>query len=117
LVDLALDGNVFFHADEGHDTLHFGHDRVRVRVPFGNDSASIDLVAFLDGNHCAVGQLVTLALTPEVVRNRQFAGTRYRDQCAVQSLDVFEVVQTNGAAVLHQYVVDSRGPARRATDV
>src|SRR5690606_35331196 len=82
-VGLTLDGDVFFHANEGNDALHFGHDRVGVRIPLGHDSAGVDLVAFLDGNHRTVRQLVTLTLTTEVIRNRQLTGTRNGYQCTV----------------------------------
>src|SRR5690606_36699870 len=67
LVGLALDGDVLFHADEGHDTLHLGHDRVGVRIPLGLYGTAMYLVASLHGNDRTVQQLVTLALATEVV--------------------------------------------------
>src|SRR5690606_14523572 len=117
LVGLALDGDALLHADEGHGTLHFGHDRVGVRVPLGDDGASVDLVAFLHGNHGTVRQLVALALATELVGHGQLAGTGYRHQVAVGALDVLQVVQTDRAAVLDLDVVGSRGSAGSTTDV
>src|SRR5690606_4189595 len=111
------DGDVLFHADEGHDTLHLGHDRVSVRIPLGYDSPAINLVAFLDGNYGTVGKLVTLTLAPEIIGYRQLTGTRHRHQSAVQTFHVLQVMQADGAAVLDQNVVDRRGPACRTTDV
>src|SRR3990167_1515639 len=116
-VGLALDGDAFLHAHVGHGTFHFGHDRVGVRIPLGNDGTSVDLVAFLHRNHGAVRQLVALALTTELVGNRQLAGTRYRDQVAVQTLDVLEVKEGDKTAVLHLYAVRGGGPTSGTTDV
>src|SRR3990167_1897546 len=116
-VGLALDGDAFFHAHVGHGTFHFGNDRVGVRVPLGNNSASIDLVTFLHRNHRTVRQLVALTLTTELVGNRQLTGTRYRNQVAVQTLDVLEVVQTNRTTILHLDTISSGSPAGRTTDV
>src|SRR5476651_2702193 len=116
-VGLTLDRDAFFHAHVGHGTFHFGNDRVSVRVPLGYDRASVDLVAFLHQNHSTVRQLVTLALTTEFVRDSQFAGAGYRYQVTVQTLNVFQVVQTNDTAVLDLNAVSSRGPACRTTDV
>src|SRR5690606_14620346 len=53
----------------------------------------------------------------EVVGQGQLAGAGNRYQVAVQTLDVLEVVQTHGAAVLDLDAVGRRGPAGRATDV
>src|SRR3990167_3137847 len=116
-VGLTLDGDAFFHAHVGHGTFHFGNDRVGVRVPLGDDCTSVDLVAFLHGNHGTVRQLVALALTTELVSNRQLTGTRYRDQIAVETLNVLQVVQTYRTAILHLYAVGSGGSAGRTTDV
>ncbi|KAF1069318.1 MAG: hypothetical protein GAK45_01131 [Pseudomonas citronellolis] len=116
-VSLALDGDVLFHAGEGNGTVHLGHDRVGVRVPLGDDGARIDLVTFLHGDDRTVRQLVALALTTEVVSHRQLTGTRHRDQRAVGTLYMLQVVQANGTAVLDLYVIHSRGPASRTTDV
>ena len=88
-----------------------------VRIPFGNHGASVDLVTFLHGNHGTVRQLVALALTTEVVRHGQLAGTRHGHQRAIGTLDVLQVMQADGTAVLHQHVVDGRGTARRTADV
>src|SRR5690606_32217548 len=81
------------------------------------DGPAIALVAFRHGNDRTVRQLVTLALATEVVRYRQLTGARYRHQGAIGALDVLQVVQADGTAVLHQHVVDRRGPAGRTTDV
>src|SRR5690606_14600874 len=117
LVGLTLDGDALLHADEGHDTLHFGHDRVGVRVPFDHDRTGIDLVAFLDGNHRAIGQLVALALATKVVGNGQLAGTLHDNDVAVGTYHVLDAVQANGTAIFYHHVVDGRSPARRTTDV
>src|SRR5690606_1094287 len=107
-VRLTLNRDAFFHAHIGHGTFHFGNDRVGVRVPLGDDGASVDLVAFLHGNHGTVRQFVALALTTELVGHGQLAGTGYRHQVAVGALDVLQVVQTDRAAVLDLDVVGSR---------
>src|SRR3990167_3321965 len=116
-VSLTLDRDAFFHAHVGHGTFHFGNDRVGVRVPLSDDGTSVNLVAFLHGNHGTVRQLVTLALTTEVVGDGQLtrAGNRY--QVAVQALYVLQVVQANSTAVFNLNTVSCRGPACRTTDV
>ena len=98
-------------------TVTYGDDWVSVRIPLGHDGTSVDLVAFLHRNHCTVRQLVALTLTTEFVGNRQLTGTRHGYQIAVGALYVLQIVQTDGAAILHLDAVCSRGPACRTTDV
>src|SRR5690606_4171260 len=100
-----------------HGTLHFGHDRVGVRIPLGDDGASVDLVTFLHGNNGTVRQLVALTLTTELVGHGQLTGAGNRYQVAVDTLDVLQVVQTHHTAVLHLDAVGSRGTAGSTTDV
>ncbi len=88
-----------------------------VRVPLGDDGASVDLVAFLDRNHCTVGQLVALALATEVVGMDDLTGTGHGNQGAIGTFDVLQVVQADGAAVLDLDAVGRGGPAGRTTDV
>ena len=114
---MTLDRNAFFHAHEGHGTFHFGNDRVSVRIPLGDDSASIDLVAFLHRDHGAVWQLVALTLTTEFVGNSQFTGTRHGNQVAVGTYNLLQVVQTDHTTVLNLDAVGSRGSACSTTDV
>ncbi|AKA27550.1 hypothetical protein PCL1606_61070 (plasmid) [Pseudomonas chlororaphis] len=116
-VCLTLDRDAFFHAHVGHGTFHFGNDRVGVRVPLGHDGASVDLVTLFNRNHGTVRQLVALALTTEVVSDCQLTGTGHGNQVAVHSLNVLQVVQTDGTAILHLNAVGRGGPARRTTDV
>src|SRR5690606_19448116 len=113
LVGLAVDGDVIFHAVEGHDTLHLGHDRVGVRIPLGHDGPAIDLVAFLHAYVRPVALLVPTALATEVVRFRLLDGARRLHPGAIGVLDVFLVVPADGSAVFHQHVVDRRGRAGR----
>src|SRR5690554_166115 len=117
LVHLTADGDAFLHADEGDDTLHLGDDRVGMRVPLGHDGARLDLVAFLNGNHGTVRQLVALALATEVVRHGQFTRTGHRDQRAVAAHHVLHVDQADGAAILDLHTVRRGSPAGRTTDV
>src|SRR5471032_1526996 len=116
-VSLTLDRDAFFHAHVGHGTFHFGNDRVSVRIPLGHDCASVDLVTLFNRNHRTVRQLVALALTTVVVGNRQLTGTGHRNQVAIHSLNVLQVVQTDGTAILHLNAVSCGGPACRTTDV
>ncbi|RMO83569.1 hypothetical protein ALQ34_05340 [Pseudomonas syringae pv. maculicola] len=116
-VCLTLDRDALFHADVGNSTFHLGDDWVGVRIPLGHDRTSVDLVAFLHRNHCTVRQLVTLALTTEIVCDCQLTRAGYRNQVTVDTLDVLQVMQTDSTAILHLNTVSCRGPACRTTDV
>src|SRR5690606_29486957 len=115
LVHLTADGDAFLHADEGDDTLHLGDDRVGMRVPLGHDGARLDLVAFLNGNHGTVRQLVALALATEVVRHGQFTRTGPRAPRAVAAHHVLHVDQADGAPILNLPPGRRGGPAGRTT--
>ena len=81
-VGLLDDGDAVDEVDEAHETGHFRHDRVVMRIPVGHGLASLDRAAVLDVDGGAVGQLVALALAAVVVQHRHFAGARHRDQAA-----------------------------------
>src|SRR5690606_14673849 len=117
LVGLAADGNPLLHAHKLYGTGDLGDDRVSVRIPLGHDLTGLDLVAFVNGDHGAVGQLVTLALTAELVSQGQLTGTRYRNQLTVIPNHMLQVMQADGTGALDLDAVLSRCPACRTPDV
>ena len=88
-----------------------------VRIPLGDDSASINLVAFLDRDHRTVRQLVALTLAAKLIRNSQLSGTGYSNQTAIQTFNVFQVMQTDCTTILDLNAVSGRSTACRTTDV
>src|SRR5690554_3612736 len=117
LVGLTTDGDPLFHADELDGTGDLGNDRVGVRVPLGHDLTGLHLFTLMDQDDRTVGQLVTLALTTELVGQCQLTGTGYRYQRAVITGHVLEVAQADGTGALDLDAVLSGGPAGGTTDV
>ena len=62
---------------------HLGDDRVGVRIPGGQLLARLHLVAVVDGDGGAVGDLVALTLAAELVHHADLAGARHRDPVAL----------------------------------
>ena len=97
-VGLALDGDAFFHAQRRSRYLSLRYDRVGVRVPVGDDGASVNLVTFLHGDHSTVRQLVALTLTTDssAIASSPERETATRLPSCAQRL---EVVQTDRPTV------------------
>ena len=116
LIGLVVHRNTFFHVPELNLTFHLGDDRVGVRVPGGDHLAGFGLVVLAHGDHGAVGHLVALALTTQVVHHRQLRGAG-NDHQTVFVLHVLGVVEADPATVLDLNTGHRGSPARRATDV
>src|SRR5690606_19416166 len=116
VVGLALDAEALFHAGERHHTSHLGDNGVSVGVPLGHDLAGFDLVAVVDGDHRAVGNLVTLSFAAVEIGNRQLAGAGHR-YLIVFPLHQLDVDEAHGTGGLDLDIVHRGSPRRRATDV
>ena len=77
-----------------------------MRIPLRDGLAGLDVGAVLDVDDRTVGHLVALALTTMGIHDRQFAGTRNRDQVAIAVLHGLEVVELDRTGGLHVHVVD-----------
>src|SRR5690606_5525628 len=75
-----------------------------------------DLVAVVDGDHRAVGNLVTLSFAAVEIGNRQLAGAGHR-YLIVFPLHQLDVDEAHGTGGLDLDIVHRGSPRRRATDV
>src|SRR5690606_12269753 len=108
--------DIFFHIGELHLTFHLDDDRVGVRIPGGNDLAALCFLTFRYRDQGAVGHLVALTLTTQLISNRQLGRTGH-DHQAVLVLHVLDVVEANLAAMLDLDAGYCRCPRCRTTDV
>ena len=100
--------------DEAGD---LGHHRVGMRIPGGHDLAARDARSFLGGDGGAIGNLVALALTTELVDHADLARARHRHQVTLLVLDRLDVMEAQRALVADLDVAGCRGPRGRTTDV
>src|SRR5690606_20567849 len=99
-VDLALNGQAVDEVLELDEARHFRDDRVRVRIPRGQNLTGLDRIAVLHVDRRAVRNLVALALATEFVDHAELAGAGYRDPMALLVMHRLQVVQTGGTATL-----------------
>src|SRR4029079_1279527 len=82
-----------------------------------NDLAGLDRGAVLDRNRRTVRHLVALTFAAVHVHDRQFAGTRYRDQMTLRVRHGLQVVELQRTQGLDLHVVHGGRTRRSATDV
>ena len=116
-VQLRGDGEAVHEVVELDHTGHFGDDRMGVRIPGRADLAARHHVAFLDGDHRAVGNLVALALATELVHHADLARARDGNQVPLLVLHGLDVMEADRALVAHFDARGRRCSRGRATDV
>src|SRR5277367_2826260 len=103
----------------------FGDDRRRVRIPFGDQLARLDLVAFGLAQLGAIHERVTLAFAlahaaafvGDLRGDNYFAMPRHHDQVAVAALDGVDAMQAHHAFVANFQRGLLGAPAGGAADV
>ncbi len=118
LVDLTQHGNPLDEVRVAQASGHFGHHRMRVRVPIRHDLALFHGLAVLHGEDRTVGYLVALAFASHLVHDRQFARTGDGDIVSgLLVLDQLDVAQLHRPVGLDLHAVDRNRPGRGTPDV
>ena len=86
-IHFLVQRDAFLQVLELHRAADFGEDRVRVRIPLGQQLAQLDLLAVLDPQTRAVDHLVALFLTAALVHDGDGTGTVHGHQRAVLALN------------------------------
>src|SRR6185437_2526720 len=117
LVHLRRDGEAVDEVLELHQACDLGHHRVGVRIPGRHDLACRHVIAFLDADHRAVRNLVTLALTAKVIDQAALAGAGHGHEMTLLVLNGLDVVEADEALVAYLDVARRSGPGGGAADV
>ncbi len=116
-VGLALHAQAFFHGSELHLTGNLDHDRVRMRVPGGNDIASLDFGTVGTTYHGTIRQFITFFFTTIDVVDNQLTGAADHNQVAIGTLYCLHVEQMDGTVRFHLHVVTGRGTGCGTTNM